>query len=146
MAVLTSGAHLPWVLRCLEHPEIDWVTEFDYRPPKPSKSGSPHYVNVRRRPLLIYGKRGFQLQKGDDVVKVPLAEDDGTFTRSGQRLEAGMAVIIERLALPGQTVCDPIMQHRCDSALAAWETGRAFIGATDTSASLTKIKAQLSQE
>ena len=146
MAVLTSGLQLPFVIERLTHPDLHWVAEFDYRPPTPSRSGPPLNLTLRRSPVLIYGRSRYQLRGGDDVIEVSTSEDGASGTSGGRRLDVGMAMIVERLTLPGQLVCDPLMLTRSASALAAWSTGRAFIGATATSGNLTRIKAGLSRE
>ena len=146
MAVLTSGLQLPSVIQRLSHPDLKWVAEFDYRPPKPSQSGPPLSLTLKRWPLLIYGKRRYHLQGGDDVIDVSGYEGLTYENTGGQRLEDGIAMIMDRLTVPGQLVCDPIMLGRSDSAIAAWITGRGFIGATDAAGNLSRIRAGLSSE
>ena len=146
MAVLTSGLQLPSVIERLTHPDLKWVAEFDYRPPKPSQSGPPLSMTLKRWPLLIYGKRRYHLQGGEDVIDVSECEGLTFENTGGHRLEDGIAMIMVRLTLPGQLVCDPLMLGRSDSAIAAWSTGRPFIGATDVAGNLALIKAKLSRE
>ena len=71
------------------------------------------------------------------------ADDSDTGKRPDARLDVAMELIVERLRSPGQTVCDPLMLHRCHSAAAAWKTGRTFIGATDSEANLRRIRNRL---
>ena len=146
MAVLTSGVHLPSVIESLKHPELKWLVEFDYRPPAPSRSGPSLNLTIRRWPVLIYGRFRHRLQGGDDVIEVPGSEDSASNAKSGRRLDVGMAMIMERLTQPGQLVCDPLMLDRSDTALAAWSTGHAFIGATESASSLVRIRARLSRQ
>ena len=146
MAVLTSGLHLPSVIERLTHPDLRWVAEFDYRPPTPSRSGPPLNLTLSRSPVLIYGRFRYQLQGGDDVIEVSGPEDGTSDAKGGRRLDVGMAMIMERLTLPGKLVCDPLMLDSSASAVAAWSTSRAFIGATDVAGNLTRIKAGLSRE
>ena len=143
MAVLTPAIHLVSVIGRLQHPELQWVLEFDYRLPNPINSGPPHREVLRRMPLLISGKAEFRLRGGDDVIEVPLHESsDGGIRRNNQH-EVGMALIMEWLTQPGGTVCDPLMFDRSHCAVEAWQTGRYFIGATDCEASLIRIQNSL---
>ena len=107
MAVLTSGVHLPSVVERLNHPELKWQVEFDYRPPAPSLYGRPLNLPLRRFPLLVYGRRRYRLQRGDDVIEVPGTEDGASDSNGVRRLDVGLAMIIERLTQPGNLVCDP---------------------------------------
>ena len=96
-------------------------------------------------PILVLGKAGFRLQDGDDVIEVPTGDGSDPEKQPKARLEAGMALIMERLTRPGQTVCDPLMLDRSHSAIAAWRTGRSFIGATDKEANLRLIRDRLAR-
>ena len=143
MAVLTTGQYLALVMKMLDHPDLEWIVEMDYRPAVAVRSNLPLRVTIRRRPLLIWGKGGFQLQGGDDVIEVPLDDSSEDGNQTNARLAAGMALIMERLTSVRQVVCDPLMLHRSHSAVAAWRTGRTFIGATDSEASLRRIRNRL---
>lgn len=143
MAILTTGQYVAPVLHLLNHPELVWVFEMNYRPPVAIGSAPPHRIMMMRMPLLLFGLGGFRLQGGDDEIKVPPADDSDTGNRPDARLDAGMELIVERLTSPGQVVCDPLMLHRYHSAAAAWKTGRTFIGATDSEANLRRIRNRL---
>ena len=143
MAILTTGQYVAPVLHLLNHPELVWVFEMNYRPPVAIGSAPPHRIMMTRMPLLLFGLGGFRLQGGDDEIKVPPADDSDTGNRPDARLDAGMELIVERLTSPGQVVCDPLMLHRYHSAAAAWKTGRTFIGATDSEANLRRIRNRL---
>ena len=75
----------------------------------------------------------------------PFTDGSDTGKQPNARLEAGMELIMERLTRPGQTVCDPLMLDRSHSAIAAWRTGRSFIGATDNEANLSLIRDRLAR-
>ena len=143
MAILTTGQYLAPVMNMLNHPDLEWVLEMDYRPAVAMTSGPLHRVTMRRMPLLIWGKDRFRLHGGDDVIEVPLNDNIENGHQTHSRLDAGMALILERLTSLGQIVCDPLMLHRSHSAVAAWRTGRTFIGATDSEASLRRIRNRL---
>ena len=145
MAVLTTGQHLASVMDRLKRQELQWVLEFDYRPPNAIQLRAPHRVTLRRMPILVLGKAGFRLQDGDDVIEVPTGDGSDPEKQPKARLEAGMALIMKRLTRPGQTVCDPLMLDRSHSAIAAWRTGRSFIGATDKEANLRLIRDRLAR-
>ena len=143
MAILTKGQYLAPVMKMLNHIDLDWVMEMDYRPAVAMRSGPPHRVTISRMPLLIWGKGGFRLQGGDDVIEVPPDDKGENGNQTNARLDVGMALIIERLTSPEQIVCDPLMLDRSHSATAAWRTGRTFIGATDSEANLKRIRNRL---
>ena len=82
MVVVASASSLPQFLEGLRHPELRWVLEFDMLFGRGhGRSGRPHFVNLRRRPLLVYGKMQFRLTGGDDVIAVPPPEE--TLRRTG---------------------------------------------------------------
>ena len=117
MVVVGSGTHLLQMLEHLAHPGIEWGMELDlllHGPP--GRSGSPHFINLRRWPILVFGKPGFRLSAGDDLIQVPHPEE---LPEGCNRNEAAMALILDRFARPGQVVCDPIMLDRSGVALAA---------------------------
>ena len=74
MAVMGNANLLPQLVERLQHPGLRWVAEFDYHwDGEPFRSSYPHRITMRRRPLLVYGKRRFQLNGGDDVINVPIS-------------------------------------------------------------------------
>ena len=105
----------------------------DYLCDDPVNSGPPHWLKQHRRPLLVYGKPRFQFEGGPDLIRVPSEA-------------AGMALIVQRLARPGQLVCDPVLLDRSSTALAARKHGCLFIGATKEQSSLDRIRHRLAQE
>ena len=56
-----------------------------------------------------------------------------------------MALIFERFARPGQVVCDPILQGRASTALAARTHGCFFIGADGDDVNLGRIRRSLTR-
>ena len=141
MAVVGNGLLLPSLLERLDHPDLNWVGEFDmlYHGP-PSSSGRPHWVRIHRQPLLIYGKEGYRLTGGDDLLEVPSPDE---LPQGRNRNEAAMELVVARFARPGQVVCDPIMLDRSGTALAARELGCSFIGAERNAGCLNRIRARL---
>ena len=144
MAVLANAMRLPAIIGHLTHPGLEWVAEFDYRyGGPPVGSGYPHRVSLGRKPLLIYGKPGFRLQGGNDVIEVPPPDGPAVERQGRQRDDAGMALIVERFARPGQVVCDPVLLDRSSIALAARRHGCIFIGAGTDQSCINRIRDRL---
>ncbi len=59
--------------------------------------------------------------------------------------EAVMARLLKRFARPGQAVCDPVMQDRAGTALAARGMGCPFTGAERFSSCLARIWKRLEE-
>ena len=146
MAVLANAMRLPAIIGRLTHPGLEWVAEFDYRyGGPPVSSGYPHRVSLGRKPLLIYGKPGFRLQGGNDVIEVPPPDGPAMRPQGRQRDDAGMALIVERFARPGQVVCDPVLLDRSSIALAARRHGCIFIGAGTDQSCINRIRDRLAR-
>lgn len=145
LAVLVSAQYLPCVLKALEHPELKWVAELDYRFDSPAiYTREPHRLNQRRRPLLVYGKPQFRLGGGDDIIQLPPHEEHSLERRQGQqRFELGAELIFERLVATGGTVCDPCVVDRAATALAALKRGCHFTGAFDDRSAIAKVRAMV---
>ena len=130
MAVLASASALPQFLDGLRHPELQWVLESDLQFSRAlGRSGQPYFVNLRRRPMLVYGKLGFTLNGGDDVIAVPAPGDLPEGQKRWHPVEVGMAMTVRRFPRPGQAVCDPCLMGRIGTALGARKAGCSFIGA-----------------
>ena len=72
LVVISAVEQLPETLERLKHPDLRWVAEFDYRDNGTTTwSRPPHRTRLRRKSLLVYGKRGFRLPPGDDVIELP---------------------------------------------------------------------------
>ena len=146
MFVLTGSENLPHFAEGLRHPDLRWVCALPYlHPGRPTRLRN-HDVSLTHKLILVYGKRGFRLRGGTDVISIPpFAEGAGGDARS-QRLDLGMRLIIERFTQPGQVVCDPLLLGRGDSAVAAAGLGRRFIGAWDDREFIARLRARLDGE
>ena len=143
LVMLASAEHLPGVLNALKHPDLHWVCEFDYmfREP-PIRIKRKHRLDLYRRPLLVFGKSRFRLSGGNDVIWLPRPDDSAP---PAQRLEAGMRLIVQRFARPGQVVCDPIMLERAGIAMGALAGGCTFIGADKNKSSIDRVLRRLAR-
>ena len=144
MLVLTDVDRLPDTLAGLKHPDLLWVTEFDYRDDAPGyRSGPPHWTRLRRKPLLIYGKQGFRIPAGDNVIELPRSKGGAQGTPPSQRYKAGMELIAQRFGRPGLVLCNPFMMGQAGSALAARKLGCRFIGADQNRSALARVRRYL---
>ena len=147
MVVVGDGKRLPDVLARLTHPELHWVCEFNYQDDgSPIRLGYPQDVSLRRRPLLVYGKPGVRLKPGDDVIAVPPLDGHTRGQPTWQRNNIGMALIVERFARPGQTICDPALLDRAGTPLAARNHGCLFIGAAPDQCCIDRIWKYLAED
>ena len=137
MVVLASAEHLPEVLEHLRHPELPWVCELDLVFDQPwTRLRGKYRLELTRRPLLVFGKAGFRLSGGNDLVRVPRTEEAPTQAR---QLIAGMTLIVDQFTQHGQVVCDPITMGRDTEAFAALGAGRRFIGAGEDQTAMDRI-------
>ena len=144
LVVVGSGILLPDMLKHLEHPDLEWLTEFDLRfHGQASLSGRPHFIQLHRRPVLVYRKGGYRADGYDDLIEVP-AEDD--LTPGCTRHEFAMRQLVDLFAKPGQLVCDPGMLDRSGTALGARKSGCRFIGASERQDSIDQIIQRLKRE
>lgn len=143
MFVLAGSENLPGLVEGLRHPYLRWVCALPYlHPGRPTRLRN-HGVSLTHKLVLVYGKPGFRLRGGTDVISIPpFAEGAGGDARS-QRLDLGMRLIIESFTQTGQVVCDPLLLGRGDSAVAAAGLGRRFIGAWDDSRFIARLQARL---
>ena len=141
MAVLGSGMLLPWMLAHLEHEGIRWIMEQDvlFQGP-PNSSRHPYFLDLHRRPLLVYGKPAFRPAGVDDLITVPPPEE---LPAGLDRNETAMDLIVRKLCRPGQTICDPIMLDRAGTALGARKLGCTFIGATEHQSCRDRIRGRM---
>ena len=141
MVVLASAEHLPEVLENLHHPELLWVCELDLVFDQPwARLRGKHRLELTRRPLLVFGKAGFRISGGNDLVRVPRTEEAPTQAR---QLIAGMTLVVERFTQHGQVVCDPVTMGRDTVAFAALGAGRRFIGAGEDQAAMDRLRHRL---
>ncbi len=146
MFVLTGSENLPHFAEGLRHPDLRWVCALPYlHPGRPTRLRN-HGVSLTHKLILVYGKPGFRLRGGTDVISIPpIAEGAGGDAHS-QRLDLGMRLIIERFTQPGQVVCNPLLLGRGESAVAAAGLGRRFIGAWDDREFIARLQARLDGE
>ena len=129
MVVVASASSLPQFMEGLRHPDLRWALEMDIQFSKArGRSGRPHFINVHRRPLLVYGKMQFRLTGGDDVIAVPAPEELSEGQERWHPVEVGMSMLVERFTRPGQVVCDPFLLGWRGTALGARRNGCSFIG------------------
>ena len=147
MVVMNDGMLLPQVLEGLNHPDLKWISEFDLQHQAVSVGvGPPHWITLRRRSLLIYGKPGFRLNGGDNIIALPTPDQPPEGHLQRNLLDEAMALIFERFARPGQVVCDPIPLDRASTALAARKRGCFFIGADKDEVNLDRIRRSLTRD
>ena len=135
---MASGEHLPEVMERLRHSELHWICEFDIVFDEPwARLWGKHRLGLRRRPLLVFGKPRFRLDGGDDLIRVPRAENAPTPVK---QLIDGMRLIVERFTQSGQVVCDPIMLGRGTVASAALGAGHGFVGADTDQSCIDRVR------
>ena len=141
MAVMVTGRLLPPIMDVLRRPGLIWVTEFDYQFDLPeSMRHRSHRLTLSRRPILVYGKQGFQLSGGDDVIR--LSSPDGPSIGGGalRGHDAAMTLVVARFTQPGQVVCDPFLLGRGGTAVGALDNGCRFIGADPSGPAIDSTK------
>ena len=146
MAVMVTGRLLPPIMEVLRRPGLLWVTELDYQfdPPESLRHRS-HRLTLSRRPILVYGKQGFQLSGGDDVIRLP--SPDGPSIGGGELRghDFAMVMVVARFTRPGQMVCDPFLLGRGGTAVGALGHGCRFIGADPSGPAIDSTKKFLEQ-
>ena len=140
--VIVGGAmFMPWALKNLEHDQLRWVAELDLvHRGQPGNSGTPRFMRLHRRPVLVYSKGVFRTNEMHDLFEVP---PPGELPDGLNEEETAMSLLVERLVRPGQRVCDPIMLDRAGTALAARRHGCTFIGADKTQSCVDRIRKRL---
>ena len=147
MVVMNNGLQLPDVLESLKHPDLKWVFEFDFQHQGiPVDVGRPRWITLRRRSLLIYGKPGFKLNAVDNVMALQTSDELSLAQLQRRLFDEAMAMIVEHFARPGQMICDPILQGRAGTALAARKHGCYFIGADHDEVNLDRVRKALTQD
>ena len=141
MVVVGSGVLLPQMLERLTHPELRWLAEFDlvFRG-APVGSGPPHYMKLRRRPVLVYHKGQFRVSGMPDLLE--LSPEDA-LPKGTTEQEAAMELLVKQFCRPGQKVCDPVMLDRAGVALAARRLGCTFVGASEVQSCVDRIRRRL---
>ena len=140
MALMVNAQHLGQAVRLLDHPNLHLITEFDYRhPERPSRLAHPHLAVARRMPVLVLGKERSCLLTGGDFIQEPPRGNGEACLSVSKLLDAGLELLLQRLAKPGGLVCDPVMLGRSGLALAARRFGCRFVGATQDQRSADRI-------
>ena len=143
MVVVGHGVLLPRMLDQLKHEDLTWVVEADLVfQGAPMGSGKPHYVQLHRRPVLIFGKEQLSLRGMHDLVAVPHPD---ALPKGTTEQEAAMGLLVKQFCNPGHTVCDPIMLDRAGVALAARRLGSTFVGASKMQSCVDRIRLRLAQ-
>ena len=146
LVVISGADRLPDTLEGLKHDGLRWLSEFDYRDNATGiRSGPPHRIQLRRKPLLVYCKPGFRMPPGDDVIEVPVPVEGMPEVRPRQRNDTGLFLISQRFSRPGQVLCDPLMLGRASTVLAARKLGCAFIGADREASSIARVRRYLEE-
>lgn len=102
-------------------------------------------INTFWKPLLLFGKAGGTIPAkwlGDVCVSKP-NDNDKKHHKWGQS-ESGMADIIERFTMPGQTICDPFMGAGTTGVVAV-KMNRLFVGIDLDPDAVATSKARLAE-
>ena len=144
LIVVGSGLLLPEMLERLSQTGLQWAGAFVIVSPEPSgSSGPPHNIQLRHRPVLVYGKPAFRFQGGEDLIEVPPSEGKLSLRRQN---EVAMEMLVQRFTHPGQTVCDPCMLDQAGVSLGARQNGCNFIGASEFQTGRDWVQQRLEQE
>ena len=130
LIVAAETGRLPVMLDRLRRGDQEWIMEFSLLfPARIAESEDPHHIEIRRVALLVFGKSGALLPKGEDVIE--LGSTDGDPGGRRWSLEHGMALAVSRFASPGQVVGIPLLHGMGPAALATVRAGCALIGADE---------------
>ena len=142
MVVVGLGPMAMPMLQQLAHPDLNWIGEWCILFHGPAVTVSrPYPMLLRTRPVFVFGKLDYRPNaNGNDLIEVPGPDPAAP---EADRLELAMQLILERFVEPGLRICDPIMQNRPLTALAAWKAGCRFIGANPVESEVTGIRDRL---
>ena len=100
VAVVATGA-LPEMLdRISRGGGTEFIVEFSLLFPAPiGELGDPHYTEIRRAALLVFGKSGAKLPPGGDVIEVPAPA--GGIADDFMDLKDGLPLVVSRFATRG---------------------------------------------
>ena len=144
LIVVGSGTFLSEMLERLSRTGLKWVGPFVILFPGPAgSSGPPHRIQLRHRPVLVFGKEAFRFWGGQDLIEVPSSEGKLSLQRQN---EGAMEMLVRRFTHPGQAVCDPCMLDQPEVALGARQNGCNFIGASESQPCVNLIRQQLKQK
>ena len=129
--VLTGTERLPDFIECLRHPDLAWVCALHYVHDGRATGSrrNPRGAAPGQKLLLVYGKPGGHLNRGDGVTSALLHDEEAQENRRSHHLDLGMELMISRFTGPGDLVCNPLLPGRKASDLAAIKQGRRFVGA-----------------
>ena len=124
-----AAATLPDRLHRISRGGQEFIAEFSLLFPAPiAELGDPHYTEIRRLALLVFGKHAATLPPGDDVIEVPAPPDvpgDGLM-----EITDGLPLLVARFA-NGGSVCIPNLSDNRGSAVAAVKSGCTVIAADE---------------
>ncbi len=142
VAVIAAGA-LPESLDRISRGGLEFIFESSLIFPTPiAELGDPHYTDIRRLALLVFGKHAAALPPGDDVIEVPASADvpgDGPM-----EIRDGLPLVLSRFASPDQVVCIPTLSDNRGAVVAAVESGCTVIAADEDQSVIEDIISELS--
>ena len=142
VAVIATGA-LPERLDRISRGGLEFIFESSLLFPAPvAELGDPHYTDIRRVALLVFGKHTAKLPPGDDVIEVPASAhvpEDGPM-----EITDGLPLVLSRFASPGQVVCIPTLSDNRGAVVAAVESGCTLIAADEDQSVIDDIISELS--
>lgn len=126
-AVMMGQNYLPEVYaRLSEHLDYHWTFAY-LTPGGQSVQVWPKKVNTFWKPIITLTNGPLEVERWmGDVAKSEVNNNDKRFHHWGQS-ESGMADLVKRLTVPGQTVLDPFMGAGT-TGVVALALGREFIG------------------
>jgi len=136
LVVMIGHSHLPEVL-ALMTPHIDYLWTVAYLTPANTARVFSAKAMVNWKPVLVFSNGPYQGDWYTDVVSNSAV--DKRFHEWGQG-ESGMAELIERYSLPGQTILDPFC-GASTTGVAAIKMNRFYVGA-DNDADAIAISAK----
>jgi tRNA G10 N-methylase Trm11 len=140
LLVMSGQCYLPEVMSRLTTDDLNWQWELALICRGQATRIFPRNVTPMWKPVLWYVKGKYQ---GDCVVDVITSDqNDKRFHQWGQS-ESGMAALVERFSLPGQTILDPFVGGGT-TGVVALKLGRRFIGIDRDQSAIEMTKARLS--
>jgi ParB-like chromosome segregation protein Spo0J len=140
MMVMSGQSWLPEVLAKLTSTDLTYQWTLAYLTPGDGASIFDRHVNTSWKPVfwLVKGK-----YKGDWIGDVPRSDgNDKRFHHWGQS-ESGMAGLIDRASMPGDTILDPFCGGGA-TGVAALKMNRLFIGIDIDETAIKTTAARLS--
>ena len=110
MLVIVSGHFfLPEVIRQLEASDMEYRWVLAHLLPGAHASHFSRSVLTGWKPIIVYSKpsQSDRTERIYDVITVPVAMKQENQFHKWQQNEAGMKLLVEKFAAPGDTVCDP---------------------------------------